>query len=293
VADRIANRYRVIEKIGEGGMGAVFLAEDERLQRKVAIKRLSISGHPIGMQQWIKRFEREAVEMASIQHTNIASVHDFGRDVEGLFLVTEYLPGGSLSEKMRYGKMPVMRAVKILLPLTEALQVMHDRKRVHRDVKPSNILFDAYGIPKLADFGMVKLLEPKHRSSLTDTNITVGTPAYMAPELIDGEISPAVDQYAMTVVFFEMVTGNRPYTGPTPMATLIMQRYALQPDPLQLNPDLQEWVCAFIKKGMAKDPAQRFDSLRTFGDALRKRSTFAYQEESTVHVPQDESKETA
>jgi len=77
------------------------------------------------------------------------------------------------------------------------------------------------------------------------------------------------------------------------MATLIMQRYALQPDPLQLNPDLQEWVCAFIKKGMAKDPAQRFDSLRTFGDALRKRSTFAYQEESTVHVPQDESKETA
>jgi serine/threonine protein kinase len=284
--DVIENRYTILEQIGTGGMGAVFLAEDTRLQRKVAIKRLVMNGHPMGMQQWIQRFEREALEMASFQHPNIVSVHDFGRDEQGMYLVLEHMAGGSLSDKLRFGRLPICTAVNILLPLADALQVLHDRKIVHRDVKPSNILFDAYGTPKLADFGMLKMLEHKNSSAVTATDLTVGTPAYMAPELIDAKTSPAIDQYALTVVLYEMVTGNRPYTGATPMATLIMQRYAILPDPLVLNPNLPEWVCAVIKKGMAKEPEQRYENMRRFADAIRKYSGEDYTEESTVSLSQ-------
>ena len=287
--DLIENRYTILEQIGTGGMGAVFLAEDTRLRRKVAIKRLAITGHAMSMNQWVKRFEREALEMASFQHPNIVSVHDFGRDENGLFLVLDYMPGGSLSEKLRFGKLPVCTAVNILLPLAEALQIMHERKIVHRDIKPSNILFDAYGTPKLADFGMLKMLEQNQSSTLTATDMTIGTPAYMAPELIDAETSPAVDQYALTVVFYEIVTGNRPYIGQTPIATLVMQRYAILPDPMTLNPNLPDWVCEVIHKGMSKEPANRYPNMRKWADALRKYSADDYEEESTISVAQSEN----
>ena len=189
----IDNRYRIIDKIGAGGMGAVYLAEDIRLRRKVALKRLSMIGIAGDMDLFVKRFEREALEMASFQHTNIVSVYDYGRDDEGVYLVLEYMSGGALTGQLQQGKMPVSMAVKILLPLAEALQAIHDQGRVHRDIKPANILFNAYEKPKLADFGVVKLLEQESGSTLTAAGAAVGTPAYMAPELISGDASPAVD----------------------------------------------------------------------------------------------------
>lgn len=287
VGQIIDGRYKIIKKIGEGGMGAVYLAEDLRLERQVAVKRLQIMGKKADLDMFQKRFEREAKEMARFQHTNIVSVHDYGQDDEGIYLVLEYMPGGSLIDRMRQGVIPVEEAVKILLPLAEALQAIHDRDRVHRDVKPSNILFDGYGKPKLADFGVVKLVEGGQGYTLTATGAVVGTPAYMAPELIGGEASPATDQYALGVVLYEMVTGKKPFVGRTPVETLTMHKYQPLPDPLDANPELPGWVCQALCKALSKESEDRYTVIDDFAAALRGHERFPAPE-STVYAPIEE-----
>jgi eukaryotic-like serine/threonine-protein kinase len=277
----IDHRYTIIKKIGEGGMGAVYLAEDTRLRRKVAIKRLQLTGKLADIELFQQRFEREALEMASFQHPHIVSVHDFGYDEEGVYLVQEYMPGGTLTDHMGEGALPVEEAVTLLLPLADALQAIHDRGRVHRDVKPANILFDAYGHLKLADFGVVKLLEGQEGLTLTATGAAVGTPAYMAPELIAGEASAATDQYALGVVLYEMVTGKKPYHGRTPMETLYMHKTAELPDPRTYNPGLTGWVCEVLKKVLAKEPPDRYVDMMAFAQALR---AGAFSQEESVGV---------
>jgi serine/threonine protein kinase len=264
----IDNRYQIIEKIGEGGMGAVYLAEDLRLRRKVAIKRLQLMGKQADLQHFQQRFEREALEMASFQHANIVHVYDYGHDDRGIYLVLEYMPGGTLSDRMQAGAVPVAEAVAIMLPLADALQAIHERERVHRDIKPSNILFDGYSKPKLADFGVVKLLAGQEGHTLTGTGAAVGTPAYMAPELIGGEASPATDQYALGMVLYELVTGKKPFLGRTPMETLFFQQTRPLPDPLTYNPHLPTWLCAALHTMLAKDPSARFAGMPAFMEAL-------------------------
>lgn len=265
----IDNRYEIIKKIGQGGMGAVYLAKDTRLDRQVAIKRLNLVASQQDLDLFKKRFEREAKVMASFQHPNIVSVFDYGQDDEGVYLVLEYVPGGSLAQEMRKRRFTVEEAIEILLPLSEALSAIHSRNRVHRDIKPANVIFDEYGNPKLADFGVVKLLERQDGHTLTATGAAVGTPAYMAPELIGGEASPATDQYALGVVLYELVTGKKPFKGRTPMETLTMQKYEPLPDPRILEPELPIWLCRIIKAALAKDPHKRYPNIRMFANALR------------------------
>lgn len=248
----IDNRYKIIKKIGEGGMGEVYLAEDTRLERQVAVKRLQLMGKRADLDMFKKRFERESKEMARFQHTNIVSVYDYGQDEEGIYLVQEFMPGGTLAERMRKGRIPTEEAVEIIIPIAKALQAIHDLDRVHRDVKPANILFDAYGVPKLADFGIVKLMEGEEGHTLTATGAVIGTPAYMAPELIGGEASPLTDQYALGVVLYEMVTGKKPFKGRTPMETMLMQQTKPLPDPHEYHPALESWMCDVLKKMLEK-----------------------------------------
>ena len=282
----IDHRYELVKKIGEGGMGAVYLADDTRLDRRVAVKRLHLVGREADLHMFQERFEREAKVMAQFQHPNIVSVYDYGRDDEGIYLVLEYLPDGSLTQYMRTNAVTVQDAVRILLPLADALQTIHDLGRVHRDVKPSNILFDPYGHPKLADFGVVKLLEGQDGNTLTATGAAVGTPAYMAPELISGDASPAADQYALGVVCYELVTGKKPFKGRTPMETMYMQKAVPLPDPLEINPELPAWIRSFLAQALAKDPRERFVDMRAFADALEQGAavSLAFTEEQTQLV---------
>jgi formylglycine-generating enzyme required for sulfatase activity/serine/threonine protein kinase len=281
VGQVIEHRYNIIEKIGEGGMGAVYLAQDMRLRRRmVAIKRMELTGKKADIDLFQQRFEREAEEMAAFQHPHIVTVHDFGHDDEGVYLVMEYMPGGTLSDRMGRGALPVAEAAKIILPLAEALYVIHQAGLVHRDVKPANILFDAYGHPKLADFGVVKLLEGEDGQNLTSIGAAVGTPAYMAPELARGEVSPATDQYALGVVLYEMVTGRRPFqAGRTPFETMENHKKKPLPDPRNFNPGLPEWFCEILKKALSKEPQDRYADMLAFaqalrvGDAVRKENT--------------------
>ena len=189
--DYIGKRYRIIRKIGEGGMGSVYQAVDERLARAVAIKRLNIlDTSPTMVEQIVARFEREAKAMAQFRHPNIVNVFDYGQDESGLYLVIEYMPGGTLRERM--GKpMPVKEAAGLLLPIANALSYVHEQGMVHRDIKPANILFDVHNNPMLTDFGVVKLIE-QSGATLTTAGTGVGTPAYMAPEQMSKDLTIAL-----------------------------------------------------------------------------------------------------
>lgn len=265
----IGKRYRIIRKIGEGGMGSVYQAVDERLTREVAIKRLNIiDTNPTLVDQIVARFEREAKAMAQFRHPNIVNVFDYGQDESGLYLVIEFMPGGTLRERM--GKsMPAKEAARLLLPIADALSYVHEQGMVHRDIKPANILFDAHNNPMLTDFGVVKLIE-QSGVTLTTAGTGVGTPAYMAPEQMSKDFDHRADQYALGIIFYELVTGKKPYEGNTPLQTLYMHATHALPDPRLFVTDLPQEACDLLKTALAKNRNDRFPNMANFAQALQR-----------------------
>jgi serine/threonine protein kinase len=262
-------RYHIVEQLGQGGMATVFRAYDTRLEREVAIK--FIRREEVGaayLDLLLKRFEREAKSLAQLSHPNIVKVYDYG-DYEGVpYLVMEYLPGGTL--KQRLGKrVPPAEAARLLAPVARALAYAHGEHLIHRDVKPANILITRSGEPMLTDFGIAKILESTRGSTaLTSTGVGMGTPDYMAPEQWTNDVTPLTDVYALGVVFFEMVTGRRPFSADTPAAVLIKQMQDPLPRPKALVPDLPDAVEQILFKALAKSPAERFQSMAAFAAAL-------------------------
>ena len=268
MTDVIDNRYQLLESIGEGGMGKVIKAWDQRLERYVAIKRLHLVGRAEDIAEFRNRFEREAKAMARLQHPNIVRVHDFGQDEDGVYLVMDYLPNGTLKDQMTRVMSP-QRAASLLIPIAEALQYIHERGVIHRDVKPANILFDERGQPRLGDFGVIKMIGGDV-TNMTQAGYAVGTPAYMAPELIEGDVLPQSDQYALGVIFYELITGKKPFEGKTPMETMLMHKTRSLPDPRMYAPNLSQNVLNVILRSLAKEPFQRFENLHEFSEALKR-----------------------
>ena len=218
-------RYRVLEQLGEGGMAVVYKAYDTVLERDVAIKVIRRGAFaPDQLDGILKRFEREAKALAKLSHPNIVGVLDYGEYEGSPYFVMEYLPGGTL--KHRGKPMPWREAVRILLPILEALEYAHEHKMIHRDIKPSNILLTDQGRPMLTDFGIAKILETTNSTSLTGSGVGVGTPEYMAPEQWTGETSPQSDIYSVGVVLYEMVTGRKPYVRIPPRRSCSNRRPA-------------------------------------------------------------------
>ncbi|MCD6475932.1 MAG: SUMF1/EgtB/PvdO family nonheme iron enzyme [Anaerolineaceae bacterium] len=268
-AQIIDNRYRIIRKIGEGGMGMVYQAIDERLGREVAVKRLDILNNAPGqVDQFVQRFQREAKTMAQFNHPNIVSVFDYGQDEEGLYLVIEYMPGGTLEEHMGI-PMTAREAAALLLPIANALNYVHERGIVHRDIKPANILFDVHNNPMLTDFGIVKLMD-NSAAALTAAGGGVGTPTYMAPEQMTKDFDHRVDQYSLGIIFYELVTGKKPYQGDTPLKTLYMHANQILPDPRLCVPDLPQEACDLIRTSLAKKREDRYPSMIFFAHALQR-----------------------
>ncbi len=266
---KMLGRYRIDKKIGQGGMAFVYKAYDTHLERNIAIKVIRRGAFPEEQQKKIlQRFHREAISMAKLSHSSIVKVLDNG-DFEGSpYLVMDYLPGGTLKDRIGQ-PIPWRDAVQLLLPIARGLSYAHQLGIIHRDVKPANILFTASGEPVLSDFGIAKLLETEEGQTLTDSGVGIGTPEYMAPEQGKGEkIDARADIYALGIVLYEMVTGKKPFTADTPMKTVIKHITEPLQRPTKYVPSLPLGVESVLIKALAKEPAERYPNMAVFAAAL-------------------------
>jgi serine/threonine protein kinase len=261
-------RYHILEQLGEGGMATVYKAYDTRLERDVAVKIIRKSAFSAEvLERMLKRFEREAKALARLTHPNIVGVMDYGEYEGSPYLVMPYFPGGTLKQYL--GKsVPWQDAASLLLPIARALQFAHEQGIIHRDVKPSNILITLSGEPMLSDFGIAKILESEETTTLTGTGVGVGTPDYMAAEQWTGKASLQSDIYSLGVVFYELVTGRKPYVADTPAAILLKQATEPLPRPAQFVPGLPEVVEKILIKALARKPEDRFADMKTFTKAF-------------------------
>jgi serine/threonine protein kinase len=261
-------RYHLIEPLGQGGMATVYRAYDTHLECEVAVKFIRMERlSPEDAEKTLKRFEREAKELARLNHPNIVKVTDYG-DYNGTpYLVMPYLPGGTL--KQMAGKpVPYTLAARLLAPVARALEYAHEEKLIHRDIKPGNILLTRKGQPMVADFGIAKILDAESGATLTSTNVAIGTPEYMAPEQWLNQISPQTDIYSLGIVFYELVTGRKPYIADTPAAVFLKQSNDPLPRPRDFVVDLPEEVEKVLYKALAKKLEDRYADMGQFAAAL-------------------------
>lgn len=256
--------YSIVELIGQGGMATVYKGYREDIDRYVAIKVLP--PHPGLDQQFIDRFRLEAKTIARLQHPHILPIYDYGAEDDILYLVMAFVDGGSLSQKIDKGPIPLKDIEALLRQMAAALDYAHRQGVVHRDIKPDNILLDKEGHALLADFGIVKLTEGDSR--LTATGGLIGTPAYMAPEQGAGQtdISGSADIYSLGVVTYEMLTGRQPYTADTPVQIVIKHMTEPIPNPRTLVKDLPDGLETVIERALAKNPSTRYQTATAFVD---------------------------
>jgi formylglycine-generating enzyme required for sulfatase activity len=256
--------YHIVQRLGKGGMGTVYLARDTRLDRPVALKVCHLSNQP----QALERFRREAKAAAALRHPNLCPVYEY--DVrDGIpYLVMAYIEGPTLAERLgERGPLPQREAALLVRQLALAMHEAHSHGVIHRDLKPSNVAIDERGQPVILDFGLAR---QGAGARLTHTGATLGTPDYMAPEQVRGDtaaIGPACDVYSLGIILYELLTGEVPFQGPLP-ALLGQALYAEPPPPSQLRPDLDPRLEAVCLRALAKDPAQRHADMAAFAAAL-------------------------
>jgi len=285
----VADRYHILKKLGEGGMGRVYLAEHVKMGRKSALKVL----HP-GMVKdldAITRFNREAANASRISHPNVAAVYDFGETSDGLiYLAMEYVDGHSLSTLIdKNGPLPPRRAAEIVRQIAEALAVAHEVGLVHRDLKPDNVLLvmtkEGGDLVKVVDFGIAKAADDESRK-VTKTGYLIGTPDYMSPEQFAGDpLDGRSDIYSLGLVAFNMLTGRLPFPSESARESLIMR---LTDAPMTLkhaspNVDWPADVETVIETALARDPARRYQSASEFGRAFYQ--AVSEMPETSAHRP--------
>jgi tetratricopeptide (TPR) repeat protein/predicted Ser/Thr protein kinase len=244
-------RYRVIKHLGSGGMASVLLCEDERLGRKVAVKRLHADS-PVDVEQ---RFKREAKLGASLNHPNVVSVFDTATDEEGVLIVMEYVQGHPLRQLLRHGPLRPEEVCRIVSDVGDALDHAHAQGVVHRDVKPGNVLIREDGVPKLADLGIATAADD---TRITRSGVVLGTAGYMAPEQLDGRgAEPASDIYALAAIAFEALSGRKPREGKTPMQIAHSMATQDPPDLREAWPRAPVAAARVLQRGMALEPEDR------------------------------------
>lgn len=244
-------RYRELSRLGAGGMATVSLAEDTMLGRRVALKRV----HTEGDQRALTRLRREALVGASLSHPNLVAIYDVESTDDDLVIVMEYVQGETLRDAVRRGPIDGRRALPVLEGVALALDAIHARGVVHRDVKPANILLGTDGTIKLADLGIASASD---RTRLTSAGIVLGTYSYMAPEQLEGDTSsPAMDVYALAAVAFEVLSGNRAHPEPNPVALAHALATREPPDLRDAWPSAPAQAAHVLRRGMAFDPSER------------------------------------
>ena len=246
--DVIAGRYRLLEPLGRGAMSSVWLAQDEELGRQVAVKMLAQSADPA-------RFEREARAAAALSHPNICLLYDYGEADGRPYMVLEYLPNGSLEERLKDGPLTDEETMRLATEIAAGLAHAHARGLVHRDLKPANVLFDTEDRPKIADFGIARM---GGSGTLTEAGTVLGTASYISPEQASGQpAGPASDVYSFGVILFRMLTGRLPFVSTNAMELVRMHRDDEAPSVADFRPDAPARLESLCATALAKDPADR------------------------------------
>jgi serine/threonine-protein kinase len=259
-------RYHIVRLHGQGAMGRVLLAHDAVLDRDVALKLLrdDLAIADDQRQALLDRMRQEARAAARVSHPNIVALHDMGEDPDwGLYLVFEYLEGATLKERLERGSLGPMAAARLSTELGGALMTAHEAGVLHRDVKPENIILASTGA-KIADFGIARVPD----STLTHAGGLLGTPAYSAPEAVQGgRFSPKSDQFSMAATLYEAISGRRAFPGED--AVTVASKIATEnPAPIAASAGVDVHVDTVLLRALSRDPRARFDSCEEFGNAL-------------------------
>ena len=259
--------YRITKKLGEGGMGVVYAAHDERLDRHVAVKMIRDAGHDATSRD---RFWREARAAAAVNHPHVCQLYEIGESDGTLFIVMELLDGESLAARLEHGSIDVMDASTMMLGTLSALEALHSRELVHRDLKPSNVFITTFGV-KLLDFGLARSVVTDQHATAQDLTLegkVVGTPAYMAPEQFAGRPADArADLFAAGALFYEMLTATSPFAGNSMMAT--MQAVLNTRPPALTGSPAIDTVDQIIQRAVEKQPERRYQTAHEMADDIR------------------------
>jgi serine/threonine-protein kinase len=255
--------YVIDALIGRGGMGIVYRAYHPMLDRWAAIKLLPPFQHGTEARQ---RFEREARAVAKLRHRHILTVYEFGEYAGQPYMVVEYMPNGSLADRMPSAPLTPGEALTLLRPLGDALDYAHGQGILHRDVKPANVFLDAEMQPVLADFGLAKMVSEQ---SLTASGMVSGTPTHISPEQVSGQpLTAATDLYSLGVIAFQLLTARLPFTADGFMEVLYAHVHTAPPAPSSINPALTQAVDHVVLRALAKEPSTRWPSARALTGAL-------------------------
>jgi eukaryotic-like serine/threonine-protein kinase len=280
-------KYEIVKELGKGAMGVVYEGRDPQIGRQVAIKtiRFDAGGDELMGEEVQKRFVREAQSAGNLRHQNIVTIYDVGEDQGMMFIAMEYVDGQSLEKRIASRKkFEAAEVAALLSQVAEALDYAHRKGIIHRDIKPANILIDSDGRPRVVDFGIAHV----STSTITNTGISIGTPAYMAPEQIAGQkLDGRADVFSLGVVLYEMLTLNKPF-GADNVTTIIYKIMNEDPRPMREFdkgiPAGLEFIC---RKALAKNPAGRYQTAREMVDDLKNYETLEIAE-----IPRGESPTT-
>ncbi|MBX6769960.1 MAG: serine/threonine protein kinase, partial [Actinomadura rubrobrunea] len=254
VGQVLDGRYRIESRVARGGMATVYVARDMRLDRVVAIKVMH--ANLAADEEFVARFIGEAKAAAALSHPNVVAVFDQRTDGEHVFLVMEYVPGRTLRDLLtERGRLGPRAALEIMQPVLAALGAAHRAGLVHRDVKPENVLITEDGQVKVADFGLARA---ETASKMTKTGMIIGTVGYLAPEqVLSGDADVRTDVYAAGVMLYELLTGEQPHQGDTPLAVAYKHVNEAVPPPSSVVPGLPRELDVLVTRATAREPAQR------------------------------------
>jgi beta-lactam-binding protein with PASTA domain/tRNA A-37 threonylcarbamoyl transferase component Bud32 len=262
----IDGRYRVLKRLGSGGMADVYCAQDQQLGRRVALKLLY--RHLAEDEQFVERFKREASSAASLQHPNIVGIFDRGQWDGTYYIAMEYVEGRTLKDIVRErGPAPPEAAVDVVLQILRAARFAHQRGIVHRDLKPQNVLIDDEGRIKVADFGIARA----GASDMTETGSVMGTAQYLSPEQAQGRpVDARSDLYSIGIVLYEMLTGRVPFDAESPVTVALKQVSEAPMPPREIDPAIPPALEGVVLRALEKDPAHRFGNADEFIEALHR-----------------------
>src|SRR5262249_11851032 len=273
-------KYRFVERLGRGGMGTVYKAIDETLEREVAVKVLNPG---LTDDEVMKRFRTEATTLAKLNHPEIATIHEIHRSDTDLLMVMELVRGETLDQlSQRSGPLPPERAAYLVSQVLGALEHAHRAGIVHRDLKPANITVTEPGGVKIMDFGIARVVGSEH---LTSDGHMMGTPAYMAPEqVMTKDVDGRADIYACGVIFYRLLTGTLPFQADTAIG-MVQKQLSESPTPVYAHrADLPDWCGAILDRALAKSPADRYQTAAEFQSALQSAIGSAATEHTGVYA---------